>query len=146
MNDDTTQLRLTDEGSQRRKEMLTELQSELLRNSQSRKRKKVLLWLGAVMFLIASTIWTLNLGSDQRQNVVDQTPTGSSQVDGQMDDSNSDLPFEFNHVSFETISDDELLKTLSNLGQPSVLGEIGGETKVISQLGRQGWTSNDTGG
>ena len=135
MNDDTTQISLTDEGSQRRKEMLTELQSELLRNSQSRKQKQVLLWLGAVMFLIASTIWTLNLGSDQRQSVVEQTPTRSSQVDGQMDDSNSDPPFEFNHVSFETISDDELLKALSNLGQPSVLGEIGGETKVISQLG-----------
>jgi hypothetical protein len=145
MNDNSTQIRLTEEGSLRRKKMLTVLQNELLLNSQRRRQKHVLLGLGAAMFLIASTIWIWNWGSDQSQNVVEQESTGSRQVDGQMEDPNPDSRVEFNQVSFETISDDELLRTLSNMGQPSVLGEIGGETKVISQLGPQRWAPIDKG-
>ena len=126
--------------------MLTDLQFEVLRNRQRRRQKQAFLVTGAAMVLIASTIWIVNGQFDQRPNLVEQIPAGAHQAVDQMDDSNSDAPLEFNRVSFETISDEELLRTLSNMGQPSVLGEIGGETKVISQLGPQGWSSNDTGG
>ena len=135
MIDDTPRIRLSEHGSLRRIEMLTELQSELLRDRQSRKRKHALLLLGAAIVLIASNIWLLNWRSDQRHHVVEHVTSVSRHGADQMENQNSERPFEFNHLSFEKISDDELLETLSNMGQPSVLGKIGGETKVVSQLG-----------
>jgi len=135
MNDSTNKNRLTEKGSLRRKEMLTELQSQLVLNREWQKQKHLLWRLATAAFLIASTVWILNLAADRDQNFAEQKPAGANQFDGQIDDSNPGPPPKFNQVSFETISDDELLRTLSDMGQPCVLGEIGGETKVISQLG-----------
>ena len=120
------QQRLSSQASLRREQMLTELKSELHRATARRRQRIAGFWLGAVAILLATRAWTLHWASDPASLVVEKTsqPPGAA----------VEIPStHYSHVTLETISDDELLYALASLGQPSVLGEISGETLVISQ-------------
>ena len=134
---------LSPEGEARKEAMLSQLQDELV-SVHHKRRQRTRVAKGAsfvAVVAIAGLAWSfLVLMDDAGNQIVEGTEIVSpalrtsivavSNVAG-IDDrcvvENSD-----SSAAIETMEDDELLAMLAAVGRPSVLGEINGEVRVIS--------------
>ncbi len=124
---------LIDSEQNRRQSMLPELQRQLRRIHQRRRRLRVVVPMVCVLALLGLAGW-LNLphvSRSQSTNVVDnraeeESPSSAS-------DSHAIAPAGFvgRHVTFEYIDDQELLVLLEEAGAPSFLARIDGELVVL---------------
>ena len=134
---------LSQEGKTRKEAMLDQLQDELVSVHHKRRRRTVVakgVALAAVV-AIAGFAWSFLVPTAGSENRIVEGTTNMlvkprvlvasvSNVEG-IDDRcvvvNSDSSAEF-----EAMADEELLAMLAAIGQPSVLGEINGKVRLIS--------------
>jgi len=134
---------LSQEGKARKEAMLDQLQEELVSVHHRRRRRTAIakgIALAAVV-AVAGLAWSFLVSTaDSENRIAERTAISSSASRmlvasvGNVEDIedrcvvvNSDSSAEF-----ELMADDELLEMLSAVGQPSVLGEIDGKVRVIS--------------
>ena len=127
-------IQLSEAGQQRREQMLTELQGELKRRQVRRQHLNGFAAVAGAMLVIAIVTWALLVGTNYNDMVVDQTPPGSTS-NNLADRHLNSAPriAEYKKVVFETIDDEQMLQTLSELGCPAVLGRVGGELTIVRQ-------------
>ncbi len=127
-------IQLSESGQQRRQQMLTELQGELKRRHLRHQRLNGFAAVTGGMLVIAIVTWTLLVGTNINDMVVDQTAPEPKSID-LVDRHLSSAPriAEYKKVVFETIDDEQMLQTLSELGCPAVLGRVGGELTIVPQ-------------
>lgn len=126
-------IQLSETGQQRRDQMLTELQGVLKRRRIRRQGAKRFAAVGAGMVFVAIVTWTLLVGMNHENTVVDQSSAEPSPMDVADPNLTPNRYSELKNVVFETIDDEEMLQTLSELGCPSVLGRVRGELTVVPQ-------------
>lgn len=133
---------LSQEGKARKDAMLGKLQEKLL-SVHRRRRQRTLFAQSAALtavVVIAGLTWSFVASVADFENSIAEGKMSTSQtprsfiasvgnvagIDDKCVVVNTD-----NSAAFETIEDDELLALLAVAGQPSVLGKINGEARVI---------------
>ncbi len=131
-------IRLSPEGNRRRAEMLATLQQEVVKVRRRKTSRSIALGGAAMIACIFAAIWAGQSALPDGHEMVDKSPVsdkfGNAVVKKESEyDSGIREPIVVRQVSLETINDDELLETLSSLGQPATIGHIGGQPVVVPQ-------------
>jgi hypothetical protein len=132
---------LSQEGEVRKQAMLGQLQDELVSTHHKRQQRNAIAKgvAFAAVLAIAGVAWSLALTTNSENRIANGTalapvePRSPFVSVGNIDGVNERcLVANSNSAAkLETVSNDELLTLLSAAGQPSVLGEIKGELRVI---------------
>ena len=132
-------IRLSPEGNRRRAEMLATLQQEVVKARRRKASRSIALGGAAMIVCIFAAIWAGQSTLPDSHEMVDKSPTVSDKIGNAVvneepeNDSGVREAIVLRQVSLETINDDELLETLSSLGQPATIGHIGGQPVVVPQ-------------
>lgn len=131
MNKKNEQTTLTQVGEARRQKILSELKLEMNRSLEKRSQRNTLIAFGISACLIGSIVWVSNWNADPENQVVDnELVQANTAADNEIEVPH---PIEYGQLTFETMTDEELLEAMARMGKPSVLGEIGGEVTLVFQ-------------